>query len=221
LAKFPKQQTRKLHPMAKEEHYHTKFECDNSYHVYNRSVDLKPMFKNRGNYLFFLKRYGDFLSEVVDTYAYNLLGNHFHLCIRIKSEEEINKFKAENKVYKDKEVHLIISAQFKRLFQSYSLAFNKQHQRIGTLFQKPFKRALIDNQKYLLNTITYIHQNAQHHGLVDDFRDWEWSSYNSLLGDKETKLKRIETLKLFGSLDAFNDSNNQLVNGKEFLELEL
>lgn len=176
MSKMAMSEIQKFHIMAKEEHYFTKFDYDCFYHVYNRAIDLKPMFKSHDNYLFFLKRYNDFLSEVVDTYAYNLLGNHFHLCIKVKSKSDINLFVLENPVYKDKPIHLIISAQFKRLFQSYTLAFNKQHGRVGSLFQKPFKRALIDNQKYLLNTITYIHQNAQHHNIVEDFRDWEWSS---------------------------------------------
>lgn len=208
-------------PMAKEEHYFTQFECDKFYHVYNRSVDLKPMFKGRDNYLFFLKRYSHFLTEVADTYAYNLLGNHFHLRIRIKSENEIDKFKSENDVYKSKAVHHIVSAQFKRFFQSYSLAFNKQYHRIGTLFQKPFKRVFIDNQKYLLNTISYIHQNAQHHGLVKDFRDWEWSSYPSMLLEKETKLKRLEVLDIYGSIVEFRKHNEEKVIEKEFLGIEL
>lgn len=43
--------------MAKIEHYYTKFEEDNFYHVYNRTVDRKPMFKNDGNYIFFMKKY--------------------------------------------------------------------------------------------------------------------------------------------------------------------
>jgi len=207
--------------MAITEHYYTQFSCNRFYHVYNRTVDLKPMFCSKENRRYFLRQYNKYLGDVVDTYAYNLLGNHFHILILTASKKQLDEFKIKNRIKESWSEHDIISHQFKKFFQSYAMAFNKQQQRVGTLFQTPFKRALIDNQKYLLNTIAYIHQNGQHHGLVDDFRDWEWSSYNSLLGDKETKLKRIETLKLFGSLDAFYDSNNQLVNGKEFLELEL
>ena len=70
--------------MALTEHYYTKFEEGNFYHIYNRTVDRKPMFKNEGNYEFFLKKYDLYLSPVVDTYAYCLLGNHFHLMISIQ-----------------------------------------------------------------------------------------------------------------------------------------
>ena len=43
--------------MAKTEHYYTKFEEDKFYHIYNRTVDRKPMFRNEGNFEFFLKRF--------------------------------------------------------------------------------------------------------------------------------------------------------------------
>src|SRR5438045_3487929 len=69
--------------MAYTEHYHTKFEEGKFYHIYNRSVDRQPLFKSDGNYRFFLQKYDLYLSPVIDTYAYSLLGNHFHLLVRI------------------------------------------------------------------------------------------------------------------------------------------
>ncbi len=71
--------------MAKTEHYFTKFEEENFYYVYNRTVDKQPMFKTENNYEYFLKQYDKYLSPVADTYCYCLLRNHFHLMIRIKS----------------------------------------------------------------------------------------------------------------------------------------
>ena len=70
--------------MATAEHYHTKFEEGKFYHVYNRSVDKKVMFRNADNYRYFLVKYDQYLSGVVDTYAYCLLGNHFHLLVRVQ-----------------------------------------------------------------------------------------------------------------------------------------
>ena len=48
--------------MALTRHYYTKFQPGCFYHVYNRSVDRKPMFKSEANYEFFLKQY-DYLIE--------------------------------------------------------------------------------------------------------------------------------------------------------------
>ena len=70
--------------MAKTEHYFTKFEAGKYYHIYNRGIDRKAIFKQNENYEFFLTRIGKYLSAVLDLYAYCLLKNHFHLMVRIK-----------------------------------------------------------------------------------------------------------------------------------------
>ena len=63
--------------MAKTEHYHTKFEEGKFYHIYNRAIDRQHMFKSTENYLYFLKRFDFYLSDVVQVYAYCLLDNIF------------------------------------------------------------------------------------------------------------------------------------------------
>jgi putative transposase len=48
-----------------------------------------------------------------------------------------------------------------------------------------------------------IHQNPQRHGLVDDFRDWPFSSYAALASQKPTCLARTEVLDWFTDRDGF------------------
>ncbi|MES2810227.1 MAG: hypothetical protein V4619_16460 [Bacteroidota bacterium] len=190
--------------MAKTEHYYTQFEAGHFYHIYNRTVDKQPMFKNDGNYEFFLTRYGEYLSPVIDTYAYCLLGNHFHLLIRVKEDLEVQSSGDRNVVH-DK-----VSHQFQKFFQSYALAFNKQQDRVGTLFQTPFKRAMVTDDTYLIQLVYYIHDNPQQHGLIDNFREWKWSSYKSMLSDKLSRLKKQEVLNWFGGKDAYQTYHHQL-----------
>lgn len=179
-----------LLPMAKEEHYYTKFESGRFYHVYNRTVDKKKMFVNDDNYLFFLKRFSRYLNHLIEVYAYCLLDNHFHFLIRIKENDSAH-------------LHTAVSKQFRILFQSYALAFNKQHSRIGTLFQTPFKRALVNKQSHLFHLIYYIHSNPKKHRLINDFRHWKWSSYLSFFSNKPTFLKRETVISWFGTLNEF------------------
>ena len=178
--------------MAKEEHYYTKFESGRFYHVYNRTIDKKKMFVDEGNYVYFLKKFSFYLNELIEVYAYCLLHNHFHFLIRIKEKTALD-------------LHEIVSKQFRLLFQRYALAFNKQRNRIGTLFQTPFKRALVVEQEHLFHLIYYIHHNPKKHQLTHDFRIWRWSSFTSLLTEKPTLLKRKEVIKLFGSLEEFKN----------------
>lgn len=187
--------------MAKEEHYYTQFEEGKFYHIYNRTIDKKPMFQNEGNYTFFLQKFSRYLTEVLDVYAYNLLDNHFHFLVRIK--DDLTSFKEINNVSSLSSTHEIVSKQFRILFQSYALAFNKQQERLGTLFQTPFKRAFVDDNDYITHLIYYIHSNSQKHNLIDDFRNWKWSSYQSAINNKQTKLMRNEVLEWFGGEENF------------------
>jgi putative transposase len=209
--------------MADTEHYYTKFYSGNFYHVYNRSVDRQPMFKSDDNYRFFLKQYDHYLSQVIETYAYCLLGNHFHLLVRVPdltTFQKLSNLKEANP--EEADIHSIVSHQFRKFFQSYAMAFNKQQNRTGTLFQTPFKRTEVDNDHYFTQLVYYIHANPQLHGLIDDFRDWKWSSYGSILLDKPTKLKREEVINWFGNTNSYSEfhSTNQKIiyNQKYILE---
>ncbi len=59
------------------------------YHIYNRGVNRENIFIEERNYDLFLKLFERHLSPVVDLFSYCLLKNHFHISVRIKSEEEI------------------------------------------------------------------------------------------------------------------------------------
>src|ERR671924_1824643 len=59
------------------------------YHIYNRGVNGEDIFVEERNYDLFLKLFEKHLIPVAYLFAYCLLRNHFHLSVRIKSEEEI------------------------------------------------------------------------------------------------------------------------------------
>ena len=70
------------------------------YHIYNRGINSEDVYKNKDNYLYFLKKAKEFLLPVADMYAYCLMKNHFHLLVRIKPEVELNPNSAiEKKEY--------------------------------------------------------------------------------------------------------------------------
>ncbi len=71
------------------------------------------------------------------------------------------------------------------------------YHRTGALFQRPFGRIPVTTDTYFAQLIVYIHQNPQKHGFVEDFRDWPYSSYHTLLSDKPTHLQRDRVLSWF------------------------
>jgi len=182
--------------MAKVEHYFTRFEEGEFYHVYNRTIDKKLMFRNEENNHFFLKKIHFYLDEVVTIYVYCLLQNHFHFLIRVS--DNLDEYRMENPIYATSSTHDIVSRQFRRFFQCYALSFNRQHNRCGTLFQTPFKRARIKNNEYLIYLVYYIHSNSQKHELVPDFKHWNWSSYNKILEEKNPTNQEI--IQWFGGI---------------------
>ncbi|MCP4362688.1 MAG: hypothetical protein GY796_32185 [Chloroflexi bacterium] len=93
------------------------------------------------------------------------------------------------------------------MFIAYARAFNKATNRSGALFESPFGRKIIDNNRYLMTLITYIHRNPQKHGLVKDFRDWLWSSYGAILSYKPTKINRDEVLAWYNGRTHFADTH--------------
>jgi hypothetical protein len=86
---------------------------------------------------------------------------------------------------------------------SYAKAINKQENRTGSLFRKNFKRKKITDLSYLKEVVIYIHRNPQRHGFVNNFKDYPWCSFNRILEERITKLKKIEVLEWFGDRDGF------------------
>lgn len=168
------------------------------------------------NYHFFLRTYAHHVLPVAKTFAYCLLPNHFHFVIRTLDAESIDKNYAA--LEKPKRP-LTPSQAFSNCFNSYVKALNKWLQRTGGLFEGRFGRKPVFSQRQLINLITYVHHNPQTHGLIDDFREWRYSSYGALIGNKLTKVCRDDVLALYGNRDEFVEFHEQPVDEKEIRTL--
>lgn len=180
------------------------------YHIYNRGNNRETIFYNHENYLYFLRKFDEYLSPYIETYAYCLLPNHFHLLVRVKSSEDvvtaverIPSLSRYRQGGMESLVSSIISEQFRRFFISYSQSINKQESRVGSLFQKNFKRKHIDSESYFTSVVHYIHANPQLHGICEDYKLYPHSSYGRILIDKPTKLMKNEILEWFGGKEGF------------------
>lgn len=59
------------------------------YHIYNHANGDENLFREQKNYEYFLKKYKQHISPIAETIAWCLMPNHFHLLVKIKTEEEI------------------------------------------------------------------------------------------------------------------------------------
>lgn len=237
-----------------------------SYHIYNRGNEKRTIFFQEDNFRYFLKRYHYYVKDFMDTYAYCLLDNHFHLCVKIKSSSAILKAVKTNKAFKpnrhfllryaipylksigfdaqevknrydrsprsvishlpsthsspifDDIIHpdsltdlpfqiqlcsYVVSQRFRRFLISYAKSINKQQERSGSLFQKPFRRKWIATREDLKTVITYIHHNVIHHGYDQNYERNPWSSYQEYISDEPNPIICQEGLSLFGGLSEF------------------
>ena len=211
---------------------------DTYYHIYNRGVNGGNIFVEERNYDLFLRLYEKHLAPVVDTFAYCMLRNHFHVCLKTRAEEGILKTlrvssvnnrqtkqgNPANQVEGQSRKPLgsqYISDKFSNFFNAYAKTINKAYERTGSLFQHPFGRVVITSDRQFWNVIAYIHQNPQKHGFVKDFREWKYSSYGIILNEKKTIINRNETMKWFGTKDEYVTLHSEWVtdaHAKWFVE---
>ncbi len=209
---------------------------DTYYHIYNRGVNGENIFVEERNYDLFLKLYERHITPVADTFAYCMLRNHFHVDLKVKSEEEIletkktlrvssvNSGQVEKGILANQDEGQsrkplgskslgpqYVSDQFSNFFNAYAKTINKAYGRTGSLFQHPFGRVPITSDRQFWNVIAYIHQNPQKHGFVKDFRDWKYSSYGIILNEKPTVINRSEVMKWFGTKGEYLSLHNQWV----------
>ncbi len=172
-----------------------------TYHIYNRGNNGETIFRQRENYLYFLKLFAKHFHLHALTYAYCLMPNHFHFLVRIKSREEVVEAYRRG----EETSPPTPSQAFGNLCNAYTKAVNKRFGRTGSLFENPFGRIEVDSEGYFLNLVTYIHRNPQTHGFVDDFREWPYSSYHAILSEKETRVEKTAVCDWFGSREATID----------------
>ena len=133
------------------------------YHITSRGNEKKLIFKDERDREIFL----DTLSQVDKRYnwlchAYCLMNNHYHLIIETPDGN--------------------LSAGMRQLNGVYTQAFNRQHNRVGHLFQGRYKGILIQKDSHLLEVCRYVVLNPVRAKAVKKPEQWRWSSYQATAG---------------------------------------
>ena len=216
------------------------------YHIYNRGNNRENLFREEQNYRLFLALWAKYIVPVAVSYAYVLLKNHFHFLVRTRTvAEQAAWWASRGRDLTGEKAHLSgrsptiggqieeqqlqsvdvdvdfkpldPSKQFSNLFNAYARTFNNTYRRTGALFQRPFGRIEVTSDRYFRRLVLYIHQNPQKHGFVQDFREWPYSSYHTLLSLKQTLLQRDAVLSWFDNKDGFHFSHNRALADHDIL----
>lgn len=131
------------------------------YHVVSRGCGRQILFEDdddRKKYLSFLKE--GIGQNKATLFAWCLMGNHTHLLIKCPIESLSNMMRVLN--------------------SSYSMYFNKRHNRVGHLMQGRFKSEPVETDEYFLTVLRYIHRNPEK-AQMSPAADYQWSSYTEYL----------------------------------------
>jgi putative transposase len=135
-----------------------------------------------------------YLLQVADIYCYCLLKNHFHLLLQIKEPELIGE-KYRNKPF----------LPFSHFFNAYCKGINKAYNRTGSLFQEHFHRNRVEDEKYFIQLIAYIHLNPVKHKFVDNFKEYPYSSYLAYKSNSKTIISKDFVLNFFDTPEEFDN----------------
>jgi len=172
-----------------------KFADGEFYHIYNRGVDKRDIFmvkEDLHRFLRYLKalnsvepvgslRWHDMKADknrglasektkLVEIVCFCLNPNHYHLLLKQVRENGISIF-----------MH--------RLGTAYTMYFNEENKRSGSLFQGSFKAVHVESNEYLLHLSAYINLNFEVHnkwqGVENPITYSSWSEY---LGSNKDKV---------------------------------
>ena len=139
------------------------------YHVILRGINKQVIFHDELDYRKFLevleeaKRKSGFV-----VHAYCIMNNHVHILIEEKEEP--------------------LGVIMKRIGSSYVYWYNRQYDRVGHLFQGRYRSQPIDDERYLLTVLRYIHQNPVKAKIKVHCQDYRWSSYREYLYTEDKKI---------------------------------
>ena len=141
------------------------------YHIVFRGNGRQQLFmsdEDRVVMLKLLKRSSE--KEGVEVIAWCLMGNHVHLVLRDGSGR--------------------LSACMHVLLTGYARYFNQKYRHVGHVFQERFSSFSIENDRYLLAVLRYVHLNPQLAGMCAA-NAYRWSSYGEYTGRSDALYPRI------------------------------
>jgi putative transposase len=202
------------------------------YHVFNRSMERKPVFTSKKEYfralttvdfyhfanpplklskalilekekrIEFFRQLRNQGQQLVEILSYCLMPNHFHFLLRQQLDNGISRF-------------------LSNFANSYTRYFNTKYQRTGALFQGIFKAVRIENDEQLVHVSRYIHLNPVLSFLVNEenLEEYLWSSLPEFLDiEKREICSTGPILSFFSSKNKYREFVHDQIDYAKRLE---
>ena len=132
------------------------------YHILTRGNNRQDVFKDKKDnkkYMEILQRYKE--KYKFKLYHYVLMRNHVHLVL--EATEKGGK----------------LSEIMKGINLSYAQHYKNRYKHIGHFWQDRYKSIIISKDNYLLACGSYVELNPVRAKMVEDPKEYKWSSYNT------------------------------------------
>jgi len=127
------------------------------YHIMTRGINKEQIFSrivHKNRVIEIIKNVREDVD--FDFIAYCIMDNHLHLLIKADEDK--------------------LEILMKKLNIKFAMHYNKIEKRYGHVFQDRFKSEAVENDKYLLGVLRYIHNNPVKAGITKNISDYPWSS---------------------------------------------
>ena len=134
------------------------------YHVMNRGRSRTKIFHTPEDHLAFIEllREASFLWKVKIA-AYCLMSNHYHLLIQTPGAN--------------------LSRCMRHINGLHTQYYNRTYKSDGPIFRGRYKSIVVEQDRYLLELVRYIHRNPIQAGLVKRLEDYRWTSHKAYLSE--------------------------------------
>ncbi len=137
------------------------------YHITSRGNAQSDIYLETSDRQIFLSSLGEVCKRFNwHCYAYCLMTNHYHLVIETGDAN--------------------LSKGMRQLNGVYTQSFNRQHHRVGHVFQGRYKAILVDKDSYLLEVVRYVLLNPVRAHMTKTAGQYPWSSYRRMIGKEES-----------------------------------
>jgi len=162
------------------------------YHIMIRGINKEKIFKNEIYKIKILEIIKEIKEEIeFAIIAYCVMDNHMHLLIHASEDNLANVMKKIN--------------------VKYAMYYNRLEKRYGYVFQNRFRSEAVEDDRYMLGALRYIHNNPVKAGISRTIFDYHWSSANDYINENTDIINNNyinEILGLFNNKNKFIQFHN-------------
>jgi len=173
---------------------HIPYEPGQIYFITSNVWKRQPIFLEMANVLLLLADFAFYRQKFgYLIFAWVIMPDHFHWLIQ-PSAANFAKFYNDQIQRKGKysnDPHCYYLSYIMESLKSHSAQVIKKQQMVH-LWQPGFHDRLVRDQNTFRAAINYIHNNPVNAGLVEDFIDYPWSSYQAMFAGDDSLLRLDE-----------------------------